>query len=256
VSPLAPTYEPSVPYAPRRAFDAALGSALAASIAIHVTTLAVLLVTGSGAGGGTLALQNGAERPVEVMLATARTSASARTASEVLAALAAESLPVPPKESPPAPSALSPPAAATAARSAPAHTGGSRRPRVTIDDRVPRARFAEALEGGPLADFPLEVETPVGLPGKLDVPYPPSALDAQREGTVLAWAIVDAQGRVEDVHVVEGPPDFAAAVTSALRLARLIPARNDGSPIRFYVTLAFDFRLEARGDATTASAGR
>jgi TonB family protein len=256
VSPLAPATEATAA-APQRAFDATLGSALAASIAVHLTTFAVLLATGAGVGGGTFALRSGAERPVEVLLATARTKATDGAAAAVLTASAPEALRVSPSgESEPTAAVTSPPASASGQASASGRTGGSRRPRVIVDDRIPRTRFAEALEGGPLADFPREIETPVELPGKLEVPYPLPALEAQREGTVLAWAIVDAQGRVEDVQVVEGPPDLAAAVTAALRQARLIPARNDGAPIRFYITLAVDFRLEARGETTTASTRR
>ena len=217
----------------------------------------MLVAAGAGAGGGTLALPSGAERAVEVVLATAATNVDERAAGDVLAVRSAEALRVPPpKESVPAAASASRPATATAEQHAPMRTGGRRQPRVVIDDHVPRARFAEALEGGPLADFPLEIETPVALPGKLDVPYPRSALEAQREGSVLVWAIVDAQGNVEDVHVVEGASDFGAAVASTLGRTRLIPARNGGAPIRFYVTLAFDFRLKARGEATTAAAAQ
>jgi TonB family protein len=241
----------------RRAFDATLGSAFAASIVVHVTTLAVLIAAGAGAGGGSFAAPGGTERPVEVVLATAGTNAPDRPASNVLSLPSVEALRVPPpKESAHAVAAVAHPTAAAVERSAPARTGGTRRPRIVIDERVPRARFAEALEGGPLADFPLEIETPVALPGKLDVAYPSSALEAQREGTVLVWAIVDPEGKVEDVHVVEGASDFAAAVAATLGRTRMVPARNGGAPIRFYVTLAVDFRLEARGEATRAAAAR
>lgn len=127
-------------------------------------------------------------------------------------------------------------------------------PRVIVDDSVPRARFDEALEGGALAGFPAEVEFPVRLPGKLTVPYPRTALEARREGTVLAWAIVNRQGVVEEMDIVSGQGDFNAVVRETLSRTRLVPARDGGTTLRFYVLLKFDFRLEGRGEAGATSA--
>ena len=126
-------------------------------------------------------------------------------------------------------------------------------PRVIVDDSVPRARFGEALEGGALSGFPAEVEFPVRLPGKLAVPYPRTALEARREGTVLAWAIVDPQGVVEETNIVSGQGDFNEVVRETLARTRFIPARDRGATMRFYVTLKFDFRLEDRGGPTAMS---
>ena len=123
-----------------------------------------------------------------------------------------------------------------------------------VDDRVPRARFGEALERGALSDFPAEVELPVRLPGKLAVPYPRTALEARREGTVLAWAIVDRQGVVEETNIVSGQGDFNEVVRETLARTRFIPARDGGTTLRFYVMLKFDFRLEDRGGPTATSA--
>ena len=87
-------------------------------------------------------------------------------------------------------------------------------PRVIVDDSVPRARFDEALEGGALAGFPAEVEFPVRLPGKLTVPYPRTALEARREGSVLAWAIVNQQGVVWQRDLGDDTARLAAAIDS------------------------------------------
>jgi outer membrane biosynthesis protein TonB len=136
----------------------------------------------------------------------------------------------------------------------PGRASRGRMPRVIVDDRVPRARLGEAFEGGPLADFPREVEMPVGLPRRLEVPYPRTALEAHREGTVLAWAIVDPKGVVEQTTIVAGPGDFNEAVKATLAKTRLIPARDGGKTIRYYIVLKFEFRIEDRGDATARSA--
>ena len=127
-------------------------------------------------------------------------------------------------------------------------------PRVIVDDSVPRARFGEALEGEALSGFPAEVEFPVRLPGKLAVPYPRTALEARREGTVLAWAIVDRSGVVEETTIISGQGDFNEVVRETLARTRFIPARDGGTTLRFYVMLKFDFRLEDRGEPAATSA--
>ena len=126
------------------------------------------------------------------------------------------------------------------------------KPRVVVNDRVPRARFGEALDGDALAAFSTEVDVAVAIPERFDIPYPRAALAARKEGAVLVWAVIDDQGRVDDVHVVEGDPEFAAAVDAALRGTRFGPARNLGQNVPFYVTLEFEFRLDATGGTVAA----
>ena len=130
------------------------------------------------------------------------------------------------------------------------------RPHVLVNDRVPRARFGEALDGDALAAFLTEVDAGVVLPERFDVPYPQAALAARKEGTVLAWAVIDDQGKVDDVHVVDGDPEFAEAVDTALRATRFGPARNLGRNVPFYVTLEFEFRLDAAGGKAAAERAR
>ena len=104
------------------------------------------------------------------------------------------------------------------------------------------------------------MDAAVVVPDRFDVPYPAAALAARREGTVLAWAVIDDQGAVESITVVEGEPEFAEAVQSVLAKTRFIPAHDHGKTSRFYVTLEFDFRIEtpgATGDvASTAAPAR
>jgi outer membrane biosynthesis protein TonB len=66
------------------------------------------------------------------------------------------------------------------------------------------------------------------------------------------WAVIDDQGRVDSVHVVEGDPEFAEAVEASLKAAPFAPARNLGQPVPFYVTLEFEFRLDATGGSVAA----
>lgn len=224
-------------------------AALAASLLVHAGALGVL-GDGSGAAHPGASSWPAVERPLEVAVLPPRFSSQSELPgrpperlSPVLSTAARKESPRPELGSAPQRFIAQPPGKRT-----PGDRGLT--PRVVVNDRVARARFGEALDGEMLGQFPVEVDASVVLPGKLEIPYPPSALNAKREGTVLAWVVVAADGTVEDVRVVEGDADFAAAVTDTLAGARFVPARDGGAPIRFYVTLEIEFRL---GDATKAA---
>ena len=68
---------------------------------------------------------------------------------------------------------------------------------------------------------------------------------------MVAWVIVDAEGRIEEISIPEGGPEFGEAVQNALLSATFLPARDGGKPIRYYTMLEFRFRLGAAG-ATVA----
>ena len=223
----------------------ALGSAFAASLLVHLALLASLVIAGWGPGIGKALWSSVSDGPLEVVLATTPPADKANVGAAVEVARAGTApLPMPRESS----------VVARDPVEAGNPGGGGRVPRVIVDDSVPRARFDEALEGGALAGFPAEVESPVRLPGKLAVPYPRTALEARREGTVLAWAIVNRQGVVEEMDIVSGQGDFNAVVRETLSRTRLVPARDGGTTLRFYVLLKFDFRLEGRGEAGATSA--
>jgi TonB family protein len=252
VSPTVATADDS--YVRHRAIDVTFGSAFAASVAVHLTTLAVLVAVGAGTGGGTSIGSSWIDRPLEVALAVSPITADTEKGGIAYETSPTATVHVPAPHESAANVASVGRQASSLSRAEEGRAGSGFAPRVTVDDRVPRARFAEALEGGALAPFPLEVESPVVLPGRLAVPYPAAALDKRREGSVLAWAIVDRQGAVEEMQVVDGTPEFADAVRATLATTRFIPARNEGAPIRFYVMLEFDFRIDARDTATAAPA--
>ena len=237
----------------RRATDA-FGFAIAASVLVHVATFGVLAAAGWAPGSGTALWSSQVDSPLEVALATTRLAidkANAGASEVETAPASAVRLPKSHESAATSPDLNRPTSPETQGdRGRP---GRGRMPRVTVDDHVSRAGFDEAFEGGPLADFPREVDSPVALPVKLEVPYPRTALEARREGTVLAWAIVDPKGVVEQTTIVAGPGDFNEAVKATLAKTRLIPARDGGKTIRYYVTLRFEFRIEDRGDTTARS---
>ena len=232
---------------------ATLSVAVAVSVAVHVSTFVVLV----GVDGGPRAwMRDVAVAPTPVLEArlvalgearAARRADGFRNRSGALAAGAADRALARGWHARPRPLLQRGPA--NAARSA-------GKPHVIVNDRVPRARFGEALEGDALAAFLTEVDAGVVLPERFDVPYPQAALAARKEGAVLVWAVIDDQGKVDDVHVVDGDAEFAEAVDAALRATRFGPARNLGQNVPFYVTLEFEFRIDAVGGTVAAERAR
>lgn len=104
-------------------------------------------------------------------------------------------------------------------------------------------------------EFPAEVARGVRMDVKPVIKYPEDALAAQRQGTVLAFIIVDAAGAVEEVSIVEGTLEFALPVEDALLATRFRPAEDRGTPIRFYTMLKFDFVPNRPGAVPAEDAG-
>jgi len=159
---------------------------------------------------------------------------------------------LPPRSVAASPVAVPPPPAAPAApaESLPApETGAPAMPAATTDAHVEfgvtaiLGRLGDALQMRSLHEFPAEIETPVRHADAIDVEYPPLALEERREATVVAWVVVDAEGRVEEISIPEGGPEFGEAVQNALLRAAFVPARDGGKPIRYYTMLEFRFRL-------------
>lgn len=227
--------------------DAALPMAIAASLALHASAFAVLLGLDAGTRPGARTLAEANPVPLEARLvAVPREVPPPAEAApvEIPSPLAKESIARThdkPAESAPVPR--------PASNATPTQTTLGWRPRIVVNDRPPRARFGAAFDGDELSGFPIEVDAAVVVPDRLDIPYPSAALAARREGTVLAWAVIDDQGAVESINVVEGDPEFAEAVQSVLAKTRFIPAHDHGKTLRFYVTLEFDFRIETPGAA-------
>jgi len=246
--------------------DASLAVALAVSTAAHVVVFAALghiegdLPPGSrlpGAVAPTLEARL-VTLPVANLGGDAPRPASAESRSVSIDAIPnpTANIALPPPVPQPEPS----PAVPDAAR--PTSTIGTterdipvmRSPRIVLDPTIPRARFGGTFDNGALDDFPGEVDAMVGIPDRIEIPYPPGALATGQEATVIAWAVIDQNGAVESTHVVDGPPEFSDAVESALARTAFIPARNKGTNIRFYVMLAIDFRIDAGGSVAVDKA--
>ena len=105
-----------------------------------------------------------------------------------------------------------------------------------------------------LSEFPVEVAFPVRVNGEIKVPYPRAALEQRIEGDVVVWAVVNPDGSVEDVQLVEGDPVFRDAIVAALRDARYYPAANRGENIRYPIALEFNFVLDDRPPGASVDA--
>ena len=110
------------------------------------------------------------------------------------------------------------------------------------------------LEARSHTEFPTEVQRPVLLAEPLRVEYPAAALAAHREGRVVAWIAVDADGVAQEVNFVAGDDDFAEVLADPISAARFTPATNtDSQAIPFYTVLVFDFHID-RASTDGASA--
>jgi TonB family protein len=106
------------------------------------------------------------------------------------------------------------------------------------------------------SEFPIEIDVPPTIDGKIVAVYPRTARAAGREGMVAVWVVVDQHGAPEEVQIVEGDLEFADAVVQAVSAAHFRPARNNLVPIRFPISLEFRFALNAAATVVEASATR
>jgi TonB family protein len=214
------------------------------SVAAHSALVAMPLVRH---GGGTRSLDDRAVPIVATLAPTVQSAASALVvpaplepiSAYVLPAMLPAVVPIPPT---PAPQAL-------------ASDGMQGSLLIEAQTLRDTNRLGDLL-ARQMNEFPLELDSPVELRHAVVARYPPAALAAGHEGTVIAWILVDAKGNVEEIQVADGSEEFAGAVIAAIRNAHFIPAQQNLVPIRFPISLEFHF---ATGGAatrpTTAAAG-
>ncbi|MBA3930658.1 MAG: energy transducer TonB [Xanthomonas sp.] len=121
----------------------------------------------------------------------------------------------------------------------------------------------EAPMPAPVSETPLPATpgdttaptAPVALaPGEVPVPissqsrppdYPPAAMRAGEQGTVMVRVEVGADGVPTSVEVAErsGSRDLDRAALAAVRQWRFQPAQRDGQPVAGAVTVPIDFKI-------------
>jgi protein TonB len=82
------------------------------------------------------------------------------------------------------------------------------------------------------------------LVSRIDPVYPPIAVSAKVEGTVILEAVVDRDGRVESVTVLRSIPLLDNAAIASVRQWRYSPLLLNGHPERFVLTVTVSFSLK------------
>jgi protein TonB len=102
---------------------------------------------------------------------------------------------------------------------------------------------------------PMAPRAPVRVGGEIQPPallhrvapiYPDLAVHAKIEGVVILEAVVDQEGRVEDVRVLRSVRFLDAAALDAVRQWQYSPLLLNGKPSRFVLTVTVSFRFNDR----------
>ncbi len=88
-----------------------------------------------------------------------------------------------------------------------------------------------------------DVEEPPKRTAAVMPEYPPIAERAGLEGTVQVKVLVNTEGLVDSVTVIDGPAVFHEAAASAARRTRFSPARQNDVPVACWVILPYVFRM-------------
>lgn len=177
-----------------------------------------------------------------------------------------EPMPIPPPESTPAPETLPepeapvpdaeptpPPSAPTpSAPTKPAATPATSKPSARAAsspaaNKVPGGKAAGGGARGGLGATGMGWDTEARPAYRHNPPpaYPPAALRARRQGTVIVRVEVSAEGRALDVRLCSGSgfADLDAAALQAVRRWRFEPARLAGAPVPSRVDVPVAFNL-------------
>ena len=205
-------------------------------------------------------------------------SADVPEVPDVLAFVAAA--PPPPPPPPPAPAAASRPSKSKAVKPTPPinpRAAPVEAPREIVEE-APVEVIDEGVQGGVeggipggvvggvvgglVSDLPMPPppppppapREPLRIGGDVKAPaliervapkYPPIAMSAQIQGVVILEAVVDRQGRVEDVRVLRSIPLLDKAAIEAVQQWRYSPLFLNGKPERFVLTVTVSFTLSA-----------
>jgi TonB family protein len=92
-----------------------------------------------------------------------------------------------------------------------------------------------------------KIESPITPPECVSCPdpaYPQRARQARREGVVVFWAIVNEQGRAEEIRVKESlGMGLDEQAVKAVQQWRFKPAMRNGKPLAVYMVIEINFHL-------------
>jgi TonB family protein len=109
---------------------------------------------------------------------------------------------------------------------------------------TPSGEAAEAQPSLPALSAPVSRKFSGGqLLHRVEPVYPAEARLLRLEGTVILTAMVMEDGTVDDVKVVEGPPELAPSAVDAVKRWRYEPFELDGKPVENEIGIKIDFKL-------------
>jgi len=73
--------------------------------------------------------------------------------------------------------------------------------------------------------------------------YPPLAKQARIQGTVLLHAVIDREGKIEDLQVLGGHPLLVETALKAVQQWRYRPYYLDGEPVEVETQITIHFTL-------------
>ena len=76
--------------------------------------------------------------------------------------------------------------------------------------------------------------------------YPPLALQARVQGTVVFQAVIGKDGSVQELHVLSGHPLLVKAATDAVRNWRYKPFYLNGEPVAANTQISVRFNPASR----------
>lgn len=110
-------------------------------------------------------------------------------------------------------------------------------------DVLPIPEGGEVVSGWPSPDDIIVVEKEPELVMMQQPVYPEIAREAGLEGTVLVRMLVDTEGAVRDVRVLQSVLGFEEAAVAAARTAVFRPAMQQDRPVAVWVVMPIEFRL-------------
>jgi TonB family protein len=126
--------------------------------------------------------------------------------------------------------------------------------KVTMPANSGSAAASTAVEWGPATAAAERVqmasETTPAVQRSVELPYPLLARQMKVQGSVLLQAFISADGIVQDLRVLSGPPILASAAREAARSWRFRPYLHHGQPVETQATIAVNFTINVLNNGT------
>ncbi|MCZ6636159.1 MAG: TonB family protein [bacterium] len=100
---------------------------------------------------------------------------------------------------------------------------------------------------GPISDEPLDISEIDYKPHPIRIvapEYPEAARRAKMEGIVTIRVLVDKEGQVETVEVLNGPEIFRKSAVDAARQFRFRPGKHEGERRKVWMIMPIEFKLK------------